>query len=832
MLRCRTLLPRALALAALGVAALARAGETIPDSPAAIRQELRSFATLGSVLYVAAHPDDENTQLITYLARGRGYRTAYLSVTRGDGGQNEIGPEFGEKLGLARTYELLAARQLDGGRQFFTRALDFGYSKDVNETLRIWDRQQVLADIVRVYRTYRPDVVVAGFSTQQTPNQHGQHVASAVLAGEAYKLSGDPKAFPEQLAEGLQPWHPKRLLLNVRGRADAPNLIRIEAGGSDPVTGEGFGSIAARSRAMHKTQGFGNFAAAQNGGAGPRTESFSVLDGDPAKDDIVDGLDLTFARFPGGADLVPLIDAAINSFKLDDPAASVPALLEIRAKLAVLKGDPVLAEKRAQLDRILRACLGLRVETTVAHAEVVPGEKITLRETVSVKSSVPVRWVSLSVNSPAGISISDRDGSLTGESVIELPVKAAPSQPYWISERSTPGMFRVARESLVGRPLNQPAISLSYTLSIGGQLLTIDDEPVELISGAPTAQQRRPLVIVPPVALSFAAESSPFVPGSTKTILLDVKPARTPTSGTARLIVPAGWTVTPASRPFTFSNGSDDTHLAFEVTAPAQVASAEISAEATVGKTTSANGHLIVNYAHLPLQEYFPAARLKAIALDLKLSGHTVGYIPGAGDSIAEALEQMGCTVKRLSGPDLTPEKLHGLDAVVIGVRAFNVRTDLADHLAGLYAWVEAGGTVIAQYNRPDGGMRLPLGPYDLSIDGPAPRLRVTDENAPVSFLAADHPALNFPNKIGPADFVGWVQERGAYFPSKWDEAHYVPLLAMSDPDEPLLKSSVLVAKHGKGYYVYTGLAFFRQLPAGVPGAYRLFANLVSLGKE
>jgi LmbE family N-acetylglucosaminyl deacetylase len=367
-------------------------GAEVPPFGSAILQDLKGFREMGSVLHVAAHPDDENTQLLTYLSRGRNYRTAYLSLTRGDGGQNLLGPEFGEQLGVARTQELLAARRLDGGRQFFTRALDFGFSKDYRETLNVWDHQQVLADIVQVIRSFRPDVLITRFSPQPS-GTHGHHTASAYLALEAFKLAGDPNAFPEQL-KALTPWQPKRILMNGGGPgrgAAATNtaVLRIEVGGNDPVSGESFGAIAGRSRAMHKTQGFGNFG---GGGGGARSESFQLLDGVPAVTDIFDGVDTTWGRVPGGAEIGKLADEAIAQFKPENPSATVPVLLALRSRLASLAADPLVDDKRRQLDRLLAACLGLAVETSVAQVEAVPGEMLSLSHTAKVRSSIPVRW--------------------------------------------------------------------------------------------------------------------------------------------------------------------------------------------------------------------------------------------------------------------------------------------------------------------------------------------------------------------------------------------------------------------------------------------------------
>jgi hypothetical protein len=390
-------------------------------------------------------------------------------------------------------------------------------------------------------------------------------------------------------------------------------------------------------------------------------------------------------------------------------------------------------------------------------------------------------------------------------------------------------MFRVADAKLIGQPENPPPFTVDCTFDVGDQKLVVTSEPV-----APTnpGKPGRRLAVISPVSLRFASDVALFTPKATKTVEVEVTAARAGERGSLRLDVPAGWSVSPASRPFALAQGGEKTRLAFSVTAPAQTATGSVLAVAEIGGVTFSHRRTEIRYDHLPLQLLQAPARLKVAAFAHATRGQAVGYLPGAGDATVEALEQLGYTVKTLTGADLTAEKLRGLDAVVIGVRAFNERADLAANFPGLLAYVEAGGTVIAQYNRPNGLKAQQLGPYPLSIAGPAPALRVTEEDAPVVFLAPDHAALTRPNRLGPADFVGWVQERGAYFPSSWDEARYVPVLAMNDSGEQPLKSSLLVAKHGKGFYVYTGLAFFRQLPAGVPGGYRLFANLLALGKE
>ena len=801
----------------------------------AILQDLRSFRTMGTVLHIAAHPDDENTQLITYLARGRGYRTAYLSITRGDGGQNEIGAEFDEKLGVARTQELMAARRLDGGRQFFTRAIDFGYSKTPEETLRIWDREKVLSDVVRVIRTFRPDVIVTRFPIPPGSGGHGHHTASAILAVDAFKISGDPKAFPEQLAEGLQPWQPKRVLWNGGGggRGGGANVggpaVRVDIGGNDPVTGESFGAIAGRSRGMHKTQGFGNFGG--GGGGGPNVQTFALLGGEAATNDLMDGIDVTWARVPGGAEIGRLADEAIAQFKPDDAAASVPALLAIRKKLAGLPVGTVIDDKRRQLDGILQHCLGLTVATTVPEPEVAPGEKIKLHHTATVRSAIPVRWLAVrypSLKREISKSVALRANETAArDSSQTIPANTPPTQPYWLREESAAGIFRVNNPAMIGRPENPPAFPVEFIFEVGRQTIVLADEPVSTADGG----KPRHLTVIAPVSLNLGSSVALFAPRGHKTFEIEVAAARSSVKGSLQLQLPTGWSASPAKQPFKLSKAGEKTKLSFTVTAPSKAASGNIVAVADIGGARFSNQRIEIRYDHIPVQLLQPPARIKVAAFDFAIRGKTVGYLPGAGDDTVSSLQQLGYTVTTLTGTDLNAEKLKNLDAVVIGVRAFNERKDLATNLLGLFAYVEGGGTVIAQYNRPGGPQTQKMGPYPFSIAGNAPQLRVTDETAPVTFLAPDHPVLTTPNRIGPADFEGWVQERGAYFPSSWDTEHYMTILAMNDPGEAPLKSSILVAKQGQGYFVYTGVAFFRQLPAGVPGAYRLFANLISLGK-
>jgi LmbE family N-acetylglucosaminyl deacetylase len=800
-----------------------------PVSGPEILRQLHSFREMGSVLYIAAHPDDENTELITYFARGRNYRTGYLSLTRGDGGQNVLGPEFGNEIGVIRTQELLAARRVDGGQQFFSRAVDFGFSKDYRETLRIWDRQKVLSDMVRVIREFRPDVLITRFSP--IPGRtHGHHTASTVLALQAFKLAGDPRAFPEQQ---LKPWHPQRILWDesIYQNEDigGAQQVRIGVGGNDPVTGELFVDIAGRSRSMHKTQGFGNFTIP--GRSGPRFETFQLLDGAPMTKDVLDGVDTTWGRVAGGAKIGKLADEIITQFDLQNPAASVPELLKLRDELAALAvDDPVVVEKREQLDGILQACLGLEVQTTISAADVVPGERMKLHHSVVIHSSFPVRWVA--VRYPDIKQKIDQGIDLlanqirSSDSTQTLPVDTPLSQPYWLREEGTAGLFRVDDPSLIGRPENPPAFPIEQVFEIGGQTLVVPDEAVQVTTNSVHREIRRRMEVIPPVSLGFVSDVALLAPGKSHPVEVEMIASRADSTGVLRLEAPRDWDVSPSEQSFHLATVGERVRFQFTLTAPPQSATAKIIADAEIGGVRYRNQHVEINYSHIPPILLQPLASLKAVSLELATRGHTVGYLPGAGDSVAENLKQMGYSVRMLDDANLTPEQLHGLDAVVIGVRAFNVRNDLASKLSVLFAYVENGGTLLAQYNRPDGLKTDKLAPFELHLSGD----RVTDQNAAATFLSPDHPVLNTPNKITSADFDGWMQERGIYFPDQWDE-QFTPILAFNDPGETPLRGGLLVAHYGKGYFVYTGLVFFRQLPAGVPGAFRLFANLISLGK-
>lgn len=799
-----------------------------PDSSLAILHDLESFRQLGSALYIAAHPDDENTELLAFLARGRMYRTAYMSLTRGDGGQNLLGPEFGEKLGVSRTQELLAARKIDGAHQYFSRAIDFGFSKDYKETLNNWDRQEVLSDIVRVIRQFHPDVLITRFAPSPG-GTHGHHTASTVLALEAFKLAGDAKAFPEQ---GLAPWQPKRIFWNVskwqKDKFDGKNVTKMVTAGKDSVTGEPFMELAERSRGMHKTQGFDLFRMANANE--PREELFQLLDGPAPTNDILDGVDTTWNRVDGGAPIGKAVDEIIAQFKLDDVAASVPALLKLRTQLNALPvNDPIVAEKRAQLDRILQECLGLKVETTIPNFSVVPGESLHLHHSATMRANIPIRWIAVEYPNLHKVETKDLSLKVTGptawDSVEILPQTAPLSQPYWLRKEGTPGMVHVDDASLIGTAENSSSFPIKNVFEVAGQKLTIIDEPVQLTEVAGVKIRRR-LDVISPVWLRFISDVALLLPGGSRDVEVEVTAARANSNGTIELEAPANWKISPSKQSFHLVKAGEHAAFKFKVTAPAQGGTARLVATADMHGHRYQNKREEITYPHIPPQLLQPIASMKAVSFEMATRGHTVGYLPGAGDSLALNMQEMGYVVKVLDDAHLTPEHLHGLDAVVIGVRAFNVREHLEKELQTLFSYVEDGGTVIAQYNLSDKLKAPKIAPYELHLS----RDRVTDEKATITFLEPESPVLNSPNRITQADFDGWVQERGLYFPNKWDD-HFKAIVACNDPGEKPTKGALLVAKYGKGNFVYTGLSFFRQLPAGVPGAYRLLANLIALDK-
>jgi LmbE family N-acetylglucosaminyl deacetylase len=813
----------------LGAALSARGQAPRQPDAARILHEIEGLGVVGTVLYVAAHPDDENTRLLAWLAGGRHVRAVYLSLTRGDGGQNLIGAEQDAAFGALRTDELLAARRLDGAEQLFTRARDFGYSKSAGETLALWGHDEILADVVRAIRRVRPDVVVTRFATDGPPT-HGHHTASALLAAEAFRAAGDPRRFPEQLAEGLAPFQPARLVYNVSHwlltpETDTARWLAVDVGAYDPLLGVSYGELAGRSRSMHRSQGFG---AAQE--RGPLVEYFEHLAGREARGDLLDGLDLSWGRFPDGAAAGTLAAAARDGFDPRAPWRSIPALLALRDAVAGLGDAPWRAYTLARVDALVGDCAGLYLAATTAAPAAAPGEAVSLRLEATNRSPAALRLVAVTLPDgrrlEAGAALAD-NRPLVREERLALPPDTPVTTPYWLREPPLPGRFQVARPVLVGLPVGPPALPVTFEVEVAGRALSfvrdVSHRRVDLVDG----EVVEPFVVRPPAAVAFERDVLLFPDGGERTLRARVQAGRPALRGTLTLVAPPGWQVTPASAAVRLAAPGDEAVLSFGVTPGDGAAPGALTARFQpegARAAAPALSALRIAHPHVPPRTIHAPATVRLVSFDLRRASDRVGYVAGPGDRVAESLRDAGYQVDALSDETLTNGDLDAFDSIVVGVRAFSNTPRMAVWQPRLLDWVARGGTLVVQYATVGFRSELvaPLGPAPLTVG----RGRVTDETAPVTFLASDHPVLQRPNPITAADFEGWVQERGLYFGERWDPA-WQPILRMADPDEAPQDGSLLVLPHGEGRIVYTGLSFFRQLPAGVPGAVRLFANLI-----
>lgn len=810
---------------------------------AQLQVALRKLANVGGTLYVAAHPDDENTALLAWSANDRGYRTAYLSVTRGDGGQNLIGDEKGPLLGVIRTQELLAARRVDGAQQMFTRAIDFGYSKSPEETLAIWGHDAVLADVVWAIRRFQPDVIVTRFPTNGDGG-HGHHTASAMLAEEAFVAAADPTKFPEQLSS-VSPWQAKRIFWNrFSWRPVDPNdpalanSLRIDLGTFNPLLGRAYTEIAAESRSEHKSQGFGSAER-----RGSIINYFDLRAGEPAKKDPFEGVDARWARYPGGEKVGDLLQRAADGFDLKNPQASLPLLLQAHAALDQLRASPDwsltrkpwLEEKKRDLLDAIRDCAGIAIDVAAAESTITPGQKLPVSVTVLNRSDYPFRLsmvASLFANpSKAPGTKLENNKPVKTDLVLELPDAAFRTQPYWLAQPPSKGLYTVSDPQLVGRPDNPIEIPIHVSLADTAMNTLIFTVPTVFRWTDPVqGEQVREVDAVPQVAAKLDSNVYIFPDAKPRPVSVAMRSfgvvADAKLEATVSLVLPQGWKAEPQAVPVTFSGKGAEASATFNVTPSAGETTGIIRAEVKVGNARISEAITDIEYPHIPAQRILGEATAKAIRVDIKRRGTRIGYIMGSGDDVPNVLRQVGYDVAPITDADLDHGDFSQYDAVVTGIRAYNTRKRLKSAHAKLMQYVENGGTMVVQYNTANG-----LGDLVVATPGPFPfkvsRDRVTVEEAPVRFIDAAHPLLNTPNKITAADFEGWVQERGLYFPTEWD-AKYTPLFGMNDPGEPEKTGAEIYAKHGKGAFIYTGLAWWRQLPAGVPGAIKAFVNLVS----
>ena len=799
-----------------------------PDA-AEIQLKLKKLNFLGSVLYLAAHPDDENTNIIAYLSNERLATTAYLSLTRGDGGQNLIGPEIRSLLGLIRTQELLAARRIDGGQQFFTRAIDFGYSKSAAEAFSIWGKEAVLSDAIKIIRQYKPDVIITRFPPDERAG-HGHHTASAMVAAEAFDLAAQPKVFPEQV-KTLGTWQVKRLYTNT-GRwwnrtvnEDTPGVITLDVGGYNQLLGKSYSEISALSSSQHKSQGWG-----RRGERGEKLEFLEHMKGDRATANIFEGVDTTWSRVRGGNKVQLLVTQALREFNPQDPASSVPLLFTIRNEIGKLEKSVWRDRKLQETEELIADCLGLFVEVTANNFQCAPGESVKATVEIVNRSRQrlhvgKVRSAALAWDSTF-TTVLEFNKPLNFNTRRSLPGDTKFSDPYWLKLPHETGLYTVKNESLIGKPKNPPAIVFSFLIKLGDQTVVVERPLIYKWVDPVKGELWRPFEVVPPVTVNLSEDVMVFGSPAPKTLTLLVKSSSDKKlSGSIQLDLPSGWRAEPAESSFELNGRGEELAKSIKIYPSSSQYNDVISVRALVNGEAYGNSLHIISYDHFPIQTLLPAAETRVVRIDLEKKGETIGYISGAGDEIPSALRNMGYHVVELSNDQITPARLNGMDAVVLGVRALNTNDRARYFMPAVLDYVKNGGTVVVQYNTNSRMETENFSPFPLTIG----RERVTDESAPVKVLSSDHPVMNKPNKITDEDFDGWIQERGLYFPSAWDE-HFEAILSTHDPGETPKAGSLLVARYGKGYYIYTGLSFFRQLPEGVPGAYRLFANLVSLG--
>ncbi|MBX2966781.1 MAG: PIG-L family deacetylase [Cyclobacteriaceae bacterium] len=791
--------------------------------------KLKKLNFLGSALYVAAHPDDENTRVIAYLANERLAATAYLSMTRGDGGQNLIGPEMRDLLGLIRTQELITARKIDGGEQFFTRANDFGYSKSADETFETWNKDEILSDVVRVYRSFQPDVILTRFPPNERAG-HGHHTASAMLAIEAFDVSGKATTYPNQL-KTFTTWQPKRLYINT-GRwwndtinENTPGVTALDVGGYNTLLGESYAEMAAASRSQHKSQGFG-----ASGRRGEAKEFFELTRGDAARD-IFDGVNTTWSRVKGGEKVQPLVDRAIREFDLEAPYKSIPILMQIRNVIRQVEPGVWRNRKLKETDLLIKDCLGFYAEVVAGTFHGSPGEVVTLNYELINRSAFPVTLKRITCGDVALDTMFqqklENNIPLSFRVQKKIDSKKEYSDPYWLREPHSIGLFTVPDEKLIGKPENDAALTMVVEILVDKEPVHIHVPVVYKWTDPVKGEQNRPFEIVPAVFVNLSDPVLVFSDATPKTIQVQIKSAVSKAiSGTLKLNLPQGWQTEPADASLTISARGEEVVHDFLVYPGNEEVTGKLSATFKVGDKIFNQSLQLISYDHIPVQTLLPKAETKVVRINLKREGNTVGYIRGAGDDIPVALRTMGYEMVDLKNSDVTIENLKRMDAVVLGVRAINTNERLRFLMPALLEYVKQGGTLVMQYNT-----SVELGttftPYKLNIS----RDRVTDENSEVRFLLPNHPVLNYPNKITTNDFKDWVQERGLYFPNTW-ASEFEAILSMNDKGEDPKDGSLLVAKYGNGYYIYTGLSFFRELPEGVAGAYKLFANLVSVSKQ
>ncbi|MEZ4803470.1 MAG: PIG-L family deacetylase [Gelidibacter sp.] len=799
-----------------------------------IYESIKKLNFLGSVLYLAAHPDDENTRLISYMSNEVKARTGYLSLTRGDGGQNLVGPEIRELLGVIRTQELLAARRIDGGEQFFTRANDFGYSKHPDETLAIWNKNDVLSDVVWAIRKFQPDVIINRFDHRSPGSTHGHHTSSAMLSFEAFDLANDKNAFPEQL-KYTSTWQPKREFFNTSwwfygsqenfDKADKTNLLSIDTGVYFPSSGLSNPEIAALSRSSHKSQGFGS-----TGSRGEQLEYLELIKGDLPSDksNIFDGIDTSWNRVKGGKAIGVLLKKVQVSYDFKNSSASIPQLVEAYKLIQNLENQHWKSIKSEDIKNVIAACAGLYLEAAADSYQATFNSKVNLKIEAINRSQYPITLKSIAIND----IFTEKNLALQNNRDIELKEiltigNQKPTTPYWLTDKGSLGMYKVNDQTLIGLPETPRNNTVTFNLKFDNTPISISKPIIYKTNDDVKGEVYRPFEIIPEASAKVSEPVIIFENDQQKDIQIIIKAGRDSLEGFVEIAHPDNWNVFPEKQKIDIKHKGEEQALIFTVVPPKEQNEGLITPMVHIGNTIYTKKLIEINYEHIPYQTVLLPSESKVVRLDIKKKGENIGYIEGAGDVVPESLRQIGYNVAIIKPEDIKPEVLNRFDAVVVGIRAYNTVEALKYKQQQLFDFVEQGGNLIVQYNTSRETIVDNLAPYELELS----RDRVTDENSEVRFLNPDHELMNYPNKITQTDFEGWTQERGLYFPDKWGK-EFTPMFSMHDKDETPKDGSLLVAKYGKGHYIYTGLSFFREFPEGVPGAYRLFANMLSIGKD
>lgn len=793
---------------------------------------LKKLNVLGSVLYIGAHPDDENTRLLAWLAKEKLYRTGYLSLTRGDGGQNLIGNEQGIELGLIRTQELLAARRIDGAEQFFSRAYDFGFSKSTDEALKKWDKEKILSDVVWVIRKFQPDIIITRFP-QDSRAGHGHHSASAVLAVEAFTAAADPSKFPEQLAY-VKTWQAKRILWNTFNfggtNTTSNDQYKVDAGVFNPILGKSYGEIAAESRSQHKSQGFG--VPRQRGAA---LEYFSTWKGEAPRNDLMDDVNTGWDRIKGGEAIQQKLDTIFKSYSLFYPGKSVRQLIELYDLINALEEGYWKQQKLKETQNLIEACSGLFAEATTADAQVAQTDSMKLNFSLNNRNGNTIRLKKISLNDFTlrldTALISDQNFYFNKSFYVspDSPV----SQPYWLKNEMKEGHFEINDQQLIGHAENPPAYTVHFVLNIEGHDFDIAKPVKQKYTDPVKGELYQPVVIVPPVVISPNKNLLLSFSDAQQNMRVTVRAMKDIIKPVVQIVDGKGWQteIINGAGIDTLRKGQemDVDVLLKPVPKERENGKQPFLLSVSVGKEKYASWMKTINYDHIPNITYFKKPVFNILTLDLKTVGKKIGYIEGAGDNVAEALQQMGYEVTLLNDNNLANSNLSQYDAIITGVRAYNIKASLVTYYNKLMKYIENGGNLIVQYNTSDqvGNVKAKIGPYPFSVS----RTRVTDEKAVVKVLQPAHAIMNYPNKITNKDFDDWIQERSIYHAHNWDN-HYETIFAMHDEGENDDAGSLVTTKYGKGNFTYTGLVFFRELPAGVPGAYRLLANLIALNHK